>query len=75
MADKPLPATFIIAAIVLALLGVIHIFKLYPIATDNFSIFLVSLFVALMLLPMLKYLKFFNLVELRKSYKALEKRK
>lgn len=73
--NKPLPPTFIIAAIGLFALCVTYLFGLYPVRNDNFAIFLVSLFIALMLIPMLKYLKFFDLVELRRSYKALEKKK
>jgi hypothetical protein len=70
---KSLPPTFIIAATVLACLGVIYLFKLYPIASDKFAIFLISLFVAVMLIPMLKYLKIFDLIEMRRSLKMQKK--
>jgi hypothetical protein len=73
--NKPMPPTFLIAAVVLFGLGVVYLFNLYPLRNDKFAIFLVSLFIAVMLLPMLKYLKFFDLIELRRSYKALEKQK
>ncbi len=66
--------TYIIIAMVLFLLLLIHVFGVYPLATDSFSIFLISLFAAVMLIPLLKHLKFFDLVELRRSYKSLKKR-
>ena len=65
--------TYIIAAIVLFVLSVIHLFGLYPLATDKFAFFLVSLFVAVMLMPLLKYLKFFDIIELRREYKQMQK--
>ena len=71
---KPLPATFIIAATALAALCVLYLFGIVPLRNDNFAIFLISLFVAIMLIPMLKHLRFFDLIELRRSY-ALQKKK
>ena len=60
-------ATYIIISVMLFALMIIHLFGLYPLQTGTFSVFLVSLFTAVMLLPLLKYLKFFNLIEMRKS--------
>jgi len=65
--------TFIIVAVVLFVLGAIQLFGLFPLNDSKFSFFLVSLFVAVMLLPLLKYLKFFDVVELRREYKQLQK--
>lgn len=65
--EKRTPATYIIIGTVLFLLLIIHVFGIVPIATDKFSIFLISLFTAVMLIPLLKYLKFFDLVELRRT--------
>lgn len=65
--------TYIIAAVVLFIIGFIHIFKVYPINTDKFTLFLVSLFTAVMLLPLLKHIKFFDIVELRREYRQLRK--
>ncbi len=65
--------TYIIVALVLFILGAIHLFGIYPLNTDKFSFFLVSLFVAVMLMPLLKHLKFFDLIELRREYKQMQK--
>ena len=65
--------TYIIVSIVLFVLGAIHLFGFYPLNTDKFSFFLISLFVAVMLMPLLKHLKFFDLIELRREYKQMQK--
>jgi hypothetical protein len=69
MKDAQVSPTYIIAAAVLFLLMVIYVFNLYPITGDKFSIFLISVFIAVMLLPLVKHLKFFNVVDVIKSAK------
>ncbi len=73
MAKNEQAITYLIISIVLFTLMIIHIFQAFPLSTDKFAFFLVSLFTTVMLIPMLKYLKFFDIVELRRSYKTLEK--
>jgi len=65
--------TFIVAGVVLFLIGFIHIFKVYPITVDKFTIYIVSVFTGVMLLPLVKHLKFFDIVELRREYRQFRK--
>lgn len=67
--------TYILLVAILLLMVSLHVFGLFPLATDKFSIFLISLLAAVLLLPLLKHLKFFDLVELRREYKLLKKSK
>jgi hypothetical protein len=75
MASNQSIATYLIISVVLFTLMLIHLFQAFPLTTDKFAFFLVSLFTTVMLIPMLKYLKFFDLIELRKEYKELQRAK
>ena len=73
MKEAQSAVTYVIVSVILVVLMAIHLFGLYPLQTDKFSFFLVSLFVAVMLLPLLSYLKFFDIIELRRQIKILKK--
>lgn len=66
------PFTYALLGSTLYLLIFLHVFDLVKLRTDKFSFFLVSLLFVLLLLPYLKYIKIFDLVELRRELKALK---
>jgi len=57
----------------LIFLLILHLFNLYQLNTDKFAFFLVSLLTAIMLLPLVTYVKFFNIIEVRKDTRIMEK--
>ena len=64
--------TYGAAIMLLLFLLVLHVFNLYPIKTDKFSFFIISLAAAMLILPLVTYVKFFNIVELRKDTRIMK---
>jgi hypothetical protein len=69
---KEQPYTYLLVVMTIFLLMTLHLFGIIPLATDKFAFFLVSLVVVILLMPYLRYIKFFDLVELRKEVKSLK---
>lgn len=66
-------STYVIAVLTILVLTVLHVFKLFTLNTDKFSFFLVSVLVLLLLIPIATYIKFFNIVEVRKDTRIMKK--
>jgi hypothetical protein len=66
------PLNYLLLAITLYFLVILHLFGIVELKTDKFAFFLVSLLFVLLLIPYLKYIKIFDLVELRREVKALK---
>ena len=58
-------------ALLFALL-IMNAFQLYPIKVDKFAYFVISLIFLLLLLPIVRYIKFFGLIEVRKDIAELK---
>ena len=59
----------------LVALLLMNAFELYPIKVDRFAYFIISLIFLLLLLPIVRYIKLFDLVEVRKDAVGTKKTK
>ncbi|MEM0230931.1 MAG: hypothetical protein QXW00_01445 [Candidatus Woesearchaeota archaeon] len=66
--------TYILAVVTVFSLAVVHVFGIMRLNSDKFSFFLISLLVLLLLLPIVTYIKFFNIVEVRRDTRIMEKK-
>ncbi|MEM4282398.1 MAG: hypothetical protein QXU88_02725 [Candidatus Woesearchaeota archaeon] len=66
-------AAYAILLSLLLILMLLHLFRLYPIVVDKFTFYIISLVFVLLLLPIVRYIKFFGLVEVRKEIEELRR--
>lgn len=61
--------------LLLLLLLALHAFRIYPVQADFFTKYLIGLLFVLLLLPMVPYVKIFDLVEMRRESRILSVQK
>jgi len=66
-------ATYFSLIGVIAILLVLHIFAIVPMQIDRFTFFLVSLLFVLLILPAVTTIKFFDIIQVRRDRRLLEK--
>ena len=66
--------TYTLAVLTVFILTVIHLFGLFRLNADKFAFFLISILVLLLLIPLATYITFFNLIEVRKDTRIMEKK-
>lgn len=58
---------------IIFMIFITHAFKIFSLQVDKYTFFLTSLLFVLLILPAVKTIKFFDLIEVRREYKALRK--
>ncbi len=72
--EKGVLTSYLVLILVVFIVFITHAFKLYDLQVDKYTFFLTSLFFTLLILPAVKALKFFDIIEIRREYKSLKKK-
>jgi len=73
-ASSTVRTLYFVLLLSIALILVIHIFNIYPLNVDKFTFFIVSLFFVALILPAVKFVKFFDVIHVGRDVKLLKKK-
>ncbi len=73
--EKGVLLSYVALILIVFVLFVTHAFKIFTLQVDKYTFFLTSLLFTVLILPAVKYLKFFDIIEVRREMKKLKELK